>query len=402
MKPIQNIFTSTVANISNFYNIFGDELVAYKLLPYTDSNASNYSISHAWSAMGLYGGDISYNTINTPIYNGGFLNSAFEKIPQAYHDTGAVVIAFNQNTYRTQFNGYNFAIQIPLDSSYTGMTSGLTATTLYSAFIWDVDSLNTSSAGFCAGVGADLPIAEKSVTYTNNIGIGNSFMPSNNINTDGSVVDLKVLHNGDPMNHNSGIVYLVTDPIHPIFTGATGSSLSWGYAFGESNKYQIGARMVGVTSSNTPYSDGWYDSIVGMFNLASGIIYIWDPNLVQAFNWSGFIGDPLTGATTSSGTTYAVVQDCDVQTQCTVQILSKPGDWKGTTNLSTIGQNCEDLAVTQVCLFNQNGELMAIGKLDEAKMVGADTYTPIDLTIPIGGTMLTQNRTTYPGYELGL
>ena len=148
LKRVDSVFTKTEANKSDLYNIFGNSMTIYKALPYSDPNFYSYPTSNFWSAIGMFS-DINYNIQNKPANNGGILGTSIGNLPSAYMNTGMLVFSIDNNKYRTQLNGHNFAIHIPLDSSYTGMTSGLTATTLYSAFIWDPSCLETTGSICC-------------------------------------------------------------------------------------------------------------------------------------------------------------------------------------------------------------------------------------------------------------
>lgn len=409
MKPIENIYTSTDATISSLYNVFGDETVFYRVKPFTDINFKNYSTSHFWSALNMYN-EIDYNIANTSIFNGGLLESSFQDLPTAFWSNGMIVAAFNNDKYRTQLNGYNFGIQIPLNSSSTGLTNGLTATTLYSAFIWDANGLSTNPTSLCAGVVQDTKIAESNVPFTDGIGIGKKKKPkardgenpkTGTLTGGISIMESQVLDNSG--YHNSGIVYLVSDDIYNTFTGGTGSSLSWSYGFGRTDKYAIGANAINTSFGNTRYPN-YYDSIVGMLNLNSGMVYIWNKDLVNGFDWSSFVGDPLTGATTSSGTTFAAVQDIDLAVNLNIEIISKPGEWPATTNPSAIGENCGTV-VTNICLYNDKGDLIGLAKPSEALTIPTAGYLPIKMVVPISGaindTGIWSTRGLISGYDLG-
>lgn len=408
MKPIENIYTSTEVTISSLYNIFGDETVFYNVKPFTDVNFKNYSTSHFWSKLNMYS-EIDYNIANTSIFKGGLLESSFQDLPEAFWSNGMIVAAFNNDKYRTQLNGYNFGLQIPLNSSYSGMTSGLTSATLYSAFIWDNNCLTTNPTSLCSGVIQDTKIAESSVPFTDGIGIGKKKKPkgrgSENPKIGGaggvSITESQVIDNSG--YHNSGIAYLVTDSIYNTFTGGTGSSLSWSYGFGRTDKYAVGAKSINTSYGNTRYSN-YYDPIVGMVDLNSGMVYIWNKDLVNAFDWSSFVGNPLTGATASSGTTYAAVQDIDLEINLKIDIISKPGEWPSTTNPSAIGENCGTV-VTNICLYNDKGDLIGLGKPSEALTIPTNGYMPINMVIPISGSIndtgIWSTRGLISGYELG-
>lgn len=48
LLPVENVYTKTETVKSDLYNILGDGFTFYKVLPFTDTNFGNYSISHIW------------------------------------------------------------------------------------------------------------------------------------------------------------------------------------------------------------------------------------------------------------------------------------------------------------------------------------------------------------------
>lgn len=373
MKAVQNVSTIINTDKSDLYNVYGTEITGYKVLPFTDANFNNYSASHTWTLVGMYN-QISSNLRNKSVTEGGLLDTSFYNIPNAFLNDGMVLLSLNNDTYREKINAYDFAIKIPLDSSYTGMTSGLTATTLYTSFIWDKDCLSTNPTELCAGTIQDSKTSESSVRWTNDIGIGNKFV--NGVNPI-----------APPNLFDSGVAYLVTDSVYLTFTGGTASTMSWSSGFGLPNKYaKNAARSINPSFSQTQYP-GTYDVVVGMVDINAGIVCIWNNNLVQGFNWSGFTGDPLTGATTTSGNTYAVIGDMDTSVSVSIDIMAEPGEWNYTTNPSMNGQNNCGTVVTKICLYDEVGNLMAIGVPDEAIAVPPNKYTNLNLVADISGSI---------------
>lgn len=389
LKPVTNVYDSVEEVVSSLYNVFGNDMTFYKVLPFSNTNVDNYSISHYWSALNMYN-QTSYNLANTSITYGGLLNSALEGIPKAFWEHGMVVASFDASTYREKFNGYNFGIYIPLDSTYTGMTSGLTATTLYTSFMWNNDSLDIDPNNLCVGTKIDSQMSETNVQFTNNVGIGFPYINGTNPpqSTD---------------HFYSGIAYLFTDNVYNTFTGATGSSTSWSYQFGKDQKFQKGARLAYPSLAQT--ENGTYDVAVGMVNLTAGLVFIWDKNLVEGFNWSGFTGDIFTGATTTSGNTYAVAQDMDTEVDLNVEIIIPPDTWGYTSNPSIIGENCETV-FTNICLYDGNNNLLAVASPSQAITLMSDDHNVIKLKASISGAIIADTEGPWgngliTGYELG-
>lgn len=384
LLPVENVYTKTETVKSDLYNILGDGFTFYKVLPFTDTNFGNYSISHIWGNLGYYN-EISYNTTNKSITSGGLLDTMLADLPKSFYSKGMIIGIVNNDDYRVELNGYNIGLRIPLNSSYSGMTSGLTATTLYSSFVYEPGILDISVTNLCDGTKADSQTQESNYIWTSNVGIGAKY-------------------NSTSEMYKSGVVYLFSDDIYYTFTGGTGSSISWGYQFGVDNKYSKGARLANPSKSQTLFKNT-YDRAVGMLHLQSGIFYLWDENIVDGFNWTNFTGNQLTGATTTSGNTYAVVGDIDTSVSLKVDIISKPSDWNSTTNPSAIGEDCGTV-FTSICLYDNNGNLLGVAKANEAIQLSDTNYTPLTLELPISGAINDDVNAIWSsgliaGYELG-
>lgn len=376
LQPVQEVYTSEESNISNTYTIaLGDEIKYYRIPSYNNTNFTTSSLSHLWSFFNLRT-EVDYNLSNTSYINGGLLGTALEKLPEAFWNYGAIGFSLDNDNYRIQVYGQNLAMQIPLNSSYTGMTSGLTATTLYSSFVYNPDALIKNPYDLCSGAKVDSFKSEASKAYTNDVGIGFAYADGKNPNPENNY-----------KFYDSGVVYLVSNDINNTFSGSTGSSVSWGYLYGQPNKYANGSPLISFEPSNTQFSGvGGYDRIVGALFLNYGFGFIFDPELTQSFNWSPASGDPdsISGATFTSGSTAVRGQDLDLAEILNVKIVADGNTWKGSTNSSYVGTGLScGVATTTITLHDNLGNCLAIAKPDEALIKNDGNYLIFDLKLPL-------------------
>jgi len=377
--PVTNVYQEEQTNISSVYTMAPGNFVTYYKLPsYTDTNFNETSLSHLWGHLSLRTlGD--YNVINQPYGNGGWLGTALEGLIESFYTYGAIAFTINNNRYRTKIYGQNVALTMPVNSAFSGTTSGLTAATLYSSFIYSPNNLNKSTTSVCAGCIVDTYESEASITWTNDQEIGYKSTPGTNPNP----------NNNKYPYFDSGVVYLMSDVVYKSFSGATGSSSSWSYLFGEASKYANGARQISTNPGNSQYTGvGGYDRIAGVLFLNYGLGFIWDKQLVQAFDQTKLNGDwtTTTGATTTSGFTNFVAADYDIAEILNVNIVAGPTEWVASTNSSYVGsnQNC-GIAISTITLHDQNGECLAIAKPDQAIIKEEGETLILNLKLPISG-----------------
>ena len=383
--PVNEVFTQAEKDISSVYTIPGSDITWYRLYPFTDPNFLNNSLSHLWSKVGMYT-EFNYNAANLPYESGGLLNTALERLPSAFYQNGAAVFAIPNSEYRVQLTGQNAALYIPLNSSYTGMTSGLTATTLYSSFIYQPNVTQKDPNNLCTSSIVDSVISEFSPEYTANFGIGNAYQEGTNPNPQ-----------AEYSQFNSGVVYLVCNDINKSFSGATGSSLSWGYLYNHPNKYVDGARLISFAPNNTQYTGvNGHDLIVGALFLNEGFGMIWDTDLVGAIDWSTINGDPysVTGGTFTTGQTAFNTVDMDISQNLHVNIILPSGQWDS-QNPSYIAQGNSDcgLAISELTLHDEQFNCLAIVKFDEAMIKTRDKIKVIELKVPVSNPITPQDNT---------
>jgi hypothetical protein len=377
LLPVTDVYQKEETNISSVYTIAPGPLVSYYKLPaFNDATFTTSSLSHLWGHLSLRTqGD--YNTVNQTFGNGGWLGTALEPLVEAFGTYGAIGFSVNNTRYRTQIHGSNIGVMIPVNSTFSGSTSGLSATTLYSSLVYNSDNLTKNPASLCSGTIADSVISDSSREWTNDQGIGFQFLQGTNPNP----------NDASYTYYDSGIVYLMSDVVYNTFSGATGSSSSWNYLFGQTNKYANGARQISTDPSNTQYAGtGGYDRIAGVVFLNFGFGIIFDKQLVQAFDQTKLNGDwtTITGATTTSGFTNFVGADYDIAEILNIDIVAKPDEWPASSNSSYIGtgEDC-GVAVSTIALYDEIGQCLAIAKPDEAIIKEQGQYLILNLKIPV-------------------
>lgn len=392
MQPIDKVDVSYQENNSDRYNIFAlnsdstSNVTAYHILGYDDANWLNTVTTHLATHLNMYG-ITSVNRMNQQFPNG-LIGSAFEDLYTSLKTDGVVVLDINSDNYRSYLDG-TFAIKVPLNSSYTGMTSGLTETTLYSSYIWDPTALKLSKGSFCAGTKLDAQRDESNSFYTDTLlGIGNPKVDG--INPSPSRVP------GRSMDvFSSRISFLMTDDVYYTFTGGTGSSVSWSYNFGVDNQFSVGRRPIMTDFNNTMYS-GYYDRVQGMVDVNAGLVFLWG-EVAKAFDWTQFTGDMYTtGATpNASGTTIMDTTDWDYQVGVKISLIVTPEIYKTSSNPSLIGQTNCDTVFNRVCFYDKNGGLMAQAVLNTPKELDG-SYIPMEFFLPTAGVIGDTSDRVYP------
>lgn len=378
LKEVTEVYTTEKSELSTVYTTaIGDEVKFYRIPALTDANFINSPLSHLWSNLSLRT-EVDFNESNLSYNYGGLLGTALNYLPIAFYSGGCIGFSVNNSNYRVQLDGSNIAFQIPLNSAYSGMTSGLTATTLYSSYVYNPEYLIKNPYNLCDGVTFDSVRSEPSPIVTDNVGIGFQYIEGKN-------PDMNPKSNYK--FYDSGVVYLVTNDVYNTFSGATGSSTSWGYLWNQNQKYANGAKTISFNPSITTYSGvGGYDRIVGAMFLNSGFGFIWDPELVNGLDWSTINGDPttITGATFTSGQTAFNSADWDFSEILNVKIIMDRKDWRASSNSSYIGtgEDC-GIASTAITLHDDMGMCLGVVKTDDALIKEYDKYVILDLELPL-------------------
>jgi len=379
LVPVENVNVSnTEEESSYFYAIPGDKIEWTYIPSSVHSGFTTNAWSHFYANLGLYTNELA-NNYNISFDNGGYLNTSLEKIYDAYYSSGIIVGLISNETYRQSIIGRDGAIVIP--TSFTGATlSAVTSIKNYFTFYDSPELLNRNTSGVCAKTVADTRKFESLREAVINTGMGQE-------QGRGNIGDI----------YESGIVFIFNDQ-----TSLTSGSTS---GFSQSHK---------VTN---PYANGklaakfngnGYHRAAGMIDCISGIITLWDPTIVQGFNFAlGTGGTGTTSVTFAPNVSYAVVTDYDTSVSANVRVNATPDILKYTTNpsrkqaIANGDTNCEEVVnVTQICLYDTAGQVTAIGVptsiiKKEANYVTMNLSVTLDGGIgPVWGTQV--NTTVYP------
>jgi len=390
MIPFQSVTIGYDIDQSSQYTIATDntQLKAFKLLGLNDASYLTTLTTHFWSHVGSLYNTFSFNQINQDYVDGGFNKTMLQDLVTSFSDTGVVMIQLDQSTYRSDIDGVSLGVKIPLDASFTGVTSGLSSVTLYSAYVYTPESRSQLPGQLCGGCIADNSKSEPSTFCTSDIGFGYAFVNGSNPDPSSPIYD----------RFDSGGVFMFTDSVYNIFTGATGSSLSWSTGFANENPYITGKRLASFNASkadpNIWTGVGGYDNAVGWFDLKSGILFLWGP-LAQAFDWTQYSGDYYTtGATpTSSGTTVFQGSDYDYSTYANATLVVEPNQITASSNPSylDVNGNC-NLVFSSLCVNDINGNTVAISKPDQAITFDPNQFFITNIVISISGDIVPNNK----------
>ena len=240
------------------------------------------------------------------------------------------------------------------------MTSGLTSTVLYGAYVYSKNGLLVNNTSLCAGCNFDNALSDQSIPWTNDKNLGYIYNigtnPSNNVQGGNTGI-----HNNE---FESGITYLFSDDIYNIFTGSTGSSMSWSVGYGNEFPYSRFGKRSAYPEPGTNISDPTYfDRAVGYVNTFTGSIVLWDENLVNGFDYTTFTGSFNTGATpTNSGTTVFQASDMDSRVYLNCSLVIPANTITSTLNPTYPSTNvgCDTLTSSSFCITDINGNPVAV------------------------------------------
>jgi hypothetical protein len=352
-----------------FYKVSNIEWV--EVVGSSNPSWKNLSATHNWTTLGIYTpADVTKYTI--PSIEGGYLDTMINGVGDAYNGNGCLFGKCDIDTFRTSF-APNVRITIPL-SGGTGGLSGLTSTTLYSSFIEQPTSTDSTGSGVCSTWRVDSLKSESYEHGTANAGLGYKYDSLNNP--------------GVATGHEfySGLVYLFTDDIN--FSGAT-TGTTWDQGWSGNSRYTYGDSN---GQGRTAKFDGLQrDEAVGFLTVDSGQIVIFNQNIVNSFNTSVATGGTITtGATFSSADCNMITQDYDSFTEVNVTFNLQPGEYTETSNTSSLvakqeGSNCDEVGITEVCCYNDSGILTAIGSLNFPAVKNKDGFTIINAVLSLDG-----------------
>lgn len=369
LVPVENVNVKNTEEESNyFYAIPGNEIEWTYIPSSNDVNFKTNSWSHFYANLGLYTDEIA-NNYNIDFGDGGYKNTSLEKLYQAYEDTGIIVGLVNNETYRQSLIGRDGALVIP--TLFTGATfsasttlTGLTSITNYFTFYDSPELLKRETSGVCAKTVGDTRKFEFLKESVIDTGIGQQTGKGNSGG-----------------GYESGVVFLFND--YTSLTSGSTSGFSQGHKV--TNPYSNGKKTA-------IFKGEGYHRAAGMVDCISGIITLWDPDIVQGFNWYAATGGTgTTRATFPLTDAYTVVKDYDTSVSADVRISTNPDILKFTTNPSrkqAIAEgdtDCEEVVkATQVCLYDVSGQVTAIGTPTEI-IEKSDNYVVMNLSVKLDG-----------------
>jgi hypothetical protein len=352
-----------------WYQANGDEISWVYVQPKSGTTFTTDTNSHHWAGVGIYS-QLQANSYNSPIADGGLSDTMIGSIGTAYNSTGMYVGSLSSETFRTSFY-QNLRLTIPV-SGGTGSLSGLTSLDVYSAFVSQNDSKEACGNGVCSTYLVDSLHSESHRQSTDLSGIGYAYDPINNPSesTGGQ--------------YRSGIVHLFTNSIE--FSGATNTGTTWSSGWSGNSRYTYDGGKLAIFDGNTR------NTSIGFFNLDSGLVYLYHPDVVNNFN-TGI----ATGGTVTSGLTFNTsdcngwFRDRDFSTKLEINVNLAPNTFTESLNPSKLdakanGIECDNLVkITDVCFYNDANQLVAMGKLSEPLTKLDSNYSLMNASISLDG-----------------
>jgi len=348
LKPIESVTYSEEIIKSNFTTISGDEL-SFLLVPF-----SGNSYSHLWMGplFSVPVNDKMKDPFTTSYLDGGYSGTSLEYLVTNVGDN-IIVGNISNSVYDMSIDGLNFSVTIPLNSSYTGITSGLTTTTLYGAYAKTPLYDKKNTVGPCACSVMDNMYSEEFSVVTREINQG---LPYNEgVNPESN------------MPYNSGIVYLFSDDIRKPNVSATTitTTNSWATGFGNDCPYTLNKKF--PFNYTTDSINGYYmDQPVGAVDLLGGIITIFNEDLVNAFNFGASTGGTSTsGATFPTSAVTSTFKSIDLQQSLNMTLIAGKNEFITSTNPTWDPLVCVNKTyVTYLEIYDETGQLVAKGVAD--------------------------------------
>lgn len=361
---VRDTDTSSVFTLS-----YGDELKFTKISSSADADFKTRGVNSVWSLLNLYSNKI-FDSFNDDYTNGGLLGTVWESVIDAYQSHGMIMLETTEDNWRKFIDGKNVEFKYPLDSTYTGGTSGLTATTMYSSFI-DTQSLKSkSTSSFCDPIVLDTLYSEPSIEFTDSFGIGHDYQVGINPETTSNY-------------YQSGLVLLMSNDWTP-FSG-TSSAKTWSSLYNIPNKYTKGAPLI------TP-SGPTRDVASGAFFTNLGIGLIWAEDFVKGFDYASATtgGTGTTHYYFSSGATYINASEGDTSNKLQIDVILEPNEFNQSLNDSYIedsienGSNC-DVAYNTITLHDSQGKCLVYAKSSQPVIKREGDFSIVTIDIPIDG-----------------
>lgn len=336
---------------SALYQVEGSE-ISWRFVPSVNHvDFKTNENSHLWgSILSIYSKSIA-NLYSIPSNEGGFSDTSFGKIYDAYYTNGMYVGSLSDDTFRTAFNK-TLKLTIPITGG-TGTLSGVTSLDIFSGMLQQDNSREKQTKGFC-GVGyADNALSDYHEGAFNMTGIGQQRIEG--INPDNQDYSHGL--------YQSGYISLWSDLID--WSGATTGN-TWSTNWSGKTKYTTGDARLGKWNGSA------YNEAVGVMDLNTGLIALFHDQVVNNFNTT-----IATGGTISSGLTfntsdcYIVTGDRDTTTAVNINVILGAGDFsgKGSTNPSrgeaSLDGTCDDTVyITNICFHDERGKITAYGYFD--------------------------------------
>jgi hypothetical protein len=365
-KQIKNVVDeSTVFTVA-----YNGEFTMSKIASVNDASFKTDGINSVWSLFDLYS-QKKFDALNNTYADGGINDTVWQELISAYETNGMIMFQVDESNWRKSISAQNIEIKWPLNSSYSGATSGLSATTLYSSFI-DEKSIRTKSTNsVCDPQIVDTLYSEPSVSFTDNFGIGYKYQVGDN-------------PTNDSVQYQSGMVFLMSNDSN-AWSG-TPSGKSWSTLYNIPNKYTKGADLI------TPIGND-RDVASGVYFVNSGIGFIFDTDFVKGFNWAGATGGTgTTGVSFVGNEAYFNAADIDTKTTLQVDVILQTEDFTQSLNDSyredsiENGTNC-DVAYNTITFHDSAGRCLVYAKASEAIIKPEGDFSVITLDIPVDGNI---------------
>jgi hypothetical protein len=385
INPDQLQIKTTNETSPLFYEIYGSEMPWVQVQPKTGTTFYDDVNSHSWTNLGIYS-ESDITKFNITYANGGLSDTMIGDIYTAYNTTGLLVSSLDSSVFRASISP-NLRLTIPI-SGGTGTLSGLTTTDLYTAFVDQNNSKTSDGSGPCATWVVDSLESEShpSSTYKAGIGYANDGVNNPGPNTNG--------------RYESGLMYLFSKDVY--LTGNTGTTIDTGWS--GTSRYTFGG------SELVTFNGPTRNVAVGMIQLDTGVITIFNPNIVSSFNTGIATGGTITsGLTFNTSDCSGYLRDRDTSTALEINTILPPEEYTKSFNPSLLdakerGIDCSgQVSVTKICFYDEFGVLTATGGLSEALIKRERDFISVLSTVTLDNGIQspvydTDSRTTFsPG-----
>lgn len=363
-----------------FYLVEGAEISWVEVQPKTGVTFNTDINTHRWTDLNIYSESnaIKYGLNES---DGGLADVlGFSDVYTAYNSGGMICGSIASSAYRTSIHP-NAKITIPITGG-TGTLSGLTSLDLYTAFVYQNNSTTSDGSGPCATWLVDSLYSESKPEVTFDAGLGYAYDIQNNPSS---------YTNGQ---YRSGIMHLFANQIY--FSGNTGTT--WDTGWSGSSRYTFSNSPLAISEGTTR------NKSVGVLHVDSGLITLFNQEIVSLFNTS-----VATGGTITSGLTFptsecsAIIRDKDFSTELQINTTLYPQDFVQSNNLSVLDAkkaniDCNgQVGITSICYYDKDGKMTAKASLSEPVYKSSEDFTLIKSAISLDGGLkdILAGRTTF-------